>query len=119
MEPIPTRLKAGTPGLGEASQTEIEQRARELAQSDGRPVFSAADLIAARAELGGGIVSVQPPEAPGLESLFFWDGPLDEAGHRVQHTSEDDEVNIGERLVQAGIEEADHSQRVAAEEKEP
>lgn len=116
MDSIPTRLRASTPGLGEASETEIEQRAQELAQSDGRPVFSATDLLAARAELGGGTTPVVAPEiAHGQQGLVIWDGPIGEAGQQVIRASEDDEVNLGEQLVQAGMAEAEHDQRVQAE----
>ncbi len=117
MDAIPTRLKASAHGLGEASETEIEQRARELARCDGRPVFTAADLLAARAELGGGTLHVVAPEvALGQQGLMLWDGPVGEAGEQVLRASEDDEVNIGEQLVQAGMAEAEHDQRVQAAE---
>ncbi|MBE2287054.1 MAG: hypothetical protein IAE77_26595 [Prosthecobacter sp.] len=45
---LPTRLRAGAPGLGQGSQIEIEQRAAELAMSDGRELISDADLAMAQ-----------------------------------------------------------------------
>ena len=115
MEPIPTRLRASTPGLGEASNAEIEQRAQELALCDGREAFSAEDLLTAQEELGGGIVSVTAPEIlHERQDLAVWDSPVGQAGRQVRHPSVDDEVNIGEQLVQAGMAEAEHDQRVQA-----
>ena len=52
---LPTRLKAGSPGLGHPSQTEIDARAAELALIDGRSTVSDADLAMAAAELMGSV----------------------------------------------------------------
>ena len=121
MNPIlPTRLKAGLPGLGQASQTDIEIRAAELAHSDGRPKATASDLEQAEAELAGGATSAK---AQGGQSdvidLTAWDDPLDQSGHRVAGSENEDDRSIGEQLIEDGVEEADHDIRTAATEVPP
>lgn len=113
---LPDRLKAGSPGLGEASVTEIEQRAAELAQIDGRESFTDADFARAATELAGSTETPVAPEAvvPAIEELTAWDDPVDQAGHRTDRTPLENESNIAERLVQEGFAEADHDRRVTA-----
>jgi len=113
---LPDRLKAASPGLGEASGTEVERRAIELAQMDGRDAFTDADLVRAAAELGGSDAAPLPPEvvAPEIGELTAWDDPVGQDGHRAERHPLDDESTIGERLVRDGIEEADHDRRVSA-----
>lgn len=114
---LPTRLKAGSPGLGHASQPEVEQRAAELALSDGRQAVTEADLAMAAAELAGGGTTAEAPEAdPELEQMTTWDEPPAQTGHLVPTTPLDDENNVAEQLVDNGLEEADHDIRVAAEQ---
>ncbi len=116
---LPTRLKAGSPGLGQASQTEIESRAAELAASDGRDAFTDADLTVASVEMGGGAVMPSAPEADfALEQVTAWDDPPEQAGHRVERTTPEGGDNIGERLIEDGLSEADHDIRVSAADEE-
>lgn len=114
--PLPARLKAGSPGVGHASQADIEQRAAELAQTDGREVFTDADLTRAAADLAGGAVQVAAPEAdPGVEALTAWDDPPQQTAQRIEPLPVEDEATIAERLIREGMEEAEHDIRVAAE----
>ncbi len=114
---LPTRLKAGSLGLGQASQTDIESRAVELAHSDGRTKATAADLEQAGVELAGGPAPSHAQEEHAVTNeLTAWDDPLDQAGHRVQGSNNEDEKSIAEQLIQDGIEEADHDIRAAASE---
>lgn len=114
---LPTRLRAGSPGLGYPSQAEVEQRAAELALSDGRQKVTEADLALAAAELAGGGTTTEAPEAdPGLEQVTTWDDPPTQTGHLVATPPLDDENSVAEQLVDDGLEEADHDIRVAAEE---
>lgn len=113
---LPTRLKAGSPGLGHANQTEVEERAAELALSDGRQTVTDADLALAAAELAGGGTTAEAPEADSeLEQVTTWDEPPTQTGHLVATTPLEDENNVAEQLVEDGLEEADHDIRVAAE----
>ncbi|MDP1589308.1 MAG: hypothetical protein Q8M07_16275 [Prosthecobacter sp.] len=115
---LPTRLKAGSPGLGQASQMEVEQRAAELAVSDGRETISDADLAVAAAELAGGGTTTEAVEIDAtLEQTTLWEDPPPQTGHLVATPPLEDENNIAEQLVEDGLEEADHDSRVAAEEQ--
>ncbi len=114
---LPTRLKAGSPGLGHASQVEIERRAAELALIDGRSIVSDADMALAAAELAGGGTTAEAPEADAdLEQVTAWDEPPMQTGHLVAVPPLEDESNISEQLIDDGLEEADHDTRVAAEQ---
>ena len=117
--PLTDRLKAASPGLGEASAMDIERRATDLAQIDGRESFSDADLARAAAELGGSDATPLAPEAvvPAIEQLTAWDDPVGQDGHRTDRAPLEDERSIAERLVEDGIDEADHDRRVTAAEE--
>ncbi len=107
---LPTRLRAAAPGLGEGSQIEVEQRAAELALSDGREKVSDGDLAQAAAELAGGGTTLEKPETgAGLN-----EPPL-QTGHLVVAADPVDDDNIAEQLIENGLEEADHDIRLAAE----
>ena len=114
---LPVRLKAGTPGVGHASQADIEQRAAELALSDGRAAFTDADLAKADAELAGGALTPAAPEAdPAIERLTAWDDSPQQTGQRVEPSPLEDEATVAERLIREGIEQADHDLRVTSAE---
>lgn len=113
---LPQRLKAGAPGLGEASQIEVEDRATELALIDGRETVSDADLAHAAAELAGGGTTTEAPEAdPLLDQLTTQRDPPPQTGHLVAAAPLQDEDNIAEQFVEDGLEAAEHDSRVAAE----
>lgn len=116
-DPLPTRLKAGAPGLGQPNETDIERRAAELAQSDGRDAFTDADLARAAEELSGGTPHSPAPETDAnLEELTAWDEPPGQSGGVVEATPLEDEGEVAGDLIGEGIEEADHDTRVEAEE---
>jgi hypothetical protein len=121
MNPIlPTRLKAGSPGLGQANQNDIESRAAELAHSDGRTKATAADLDQAGDELAGGASGTKGRDGQtAVNELTAWDDPPDQSGHRVEVVTNEDERTIAEQLIQDGVEEADHDIRAAASEVRP
>ena len=66
--------------------------------------------------LGAAAVGVPerlPPELiKGTELITHWDEPADSMGRRVPNYSDDGTVDV-ERLVEAGIEEADRERRLA------
>ena len=114
---LPTRLKAGSPGLGEAAQVDIERRAVELAQSDGRDKVTDADIVRAVAELASASAPPGAPEesTPDLAGVTAWDDPVDQSGHRVETSPSDRERTVAQQLVMDGMEQADHDTRAAAE----
>lgn len=118
--PLPSRLKAGEPGLGDPDQSAIEVRAAELARSDGRAFFTDADLQRAAEELGAVSGPPAPPEEsePVMGEITAWDDAPDESGHRVEPAKLEDEQPMAEQLVEEGIEEADHDTRNAAADTE-
>ena len=113
---LPTRLRASAPGLGQGSQIEVEERAAELAVSDGREKVSDGDLAQAAAELAGGGTTMEPPEA-GMapRSLTVWDELPLQTGHLDHIAAPEDPECIAELLIENGLEEADHDIRVTAE----
>jgi len=110
------RMEIGGVGAGEFSAATIEQRARELAHTEGRDEVSEADRARALEELSGPAPELGAPEAviPEIEQLVAWDGAADSSGHRVEPVGLPDETSIGEQLVQEGLDEADHQRRVSA-----
>lgn len=104
---LPDRLKATSDGLGEASQTDVDRRAAELAQIDGRDVFTDEDLAKAAAELG----ATRNSGEAGL-----WDEPADDQRKRTKRGSLENDANLGDQLTQHGMADADHDQRLAASE---
>jgi hypothetical protein len=118
-DPSGGKIQAGGQGLGEISDEMIEARAIEIARSDGRATPNEADLILARAALERSSEPGSPPEVDTrTDSLVAWDEAPESSGGRVESFAIPDEANVAERLVEEGVEEADHSQRLAASEDE-
>jgi hypothetical protein len=107
---LPDRFKAAGSGLGEASQTDVDRRAAELAQIDGRDTFNDEDLARAAEELRA------PARNEGETAT--WDEAAEDLGKRTRRTPLENESNIGEQLTQQGMADADHDGRVAATDGE-
>lgn len=104
-------------GVGTISDEMIQNRASELAVIDGRGAENAsqADWDEAERELTSGDEPASSellpeserwnpiPGTPGQEAAVAFDDNEDEEGR-----------SVGERLVQAGVAEADHDQKLAA-----
>jgi len=113
-------------GIGPVTQGMVEERAAELALINGRPTgeVSQSDLDQARRELTG-----EPPVEPGqaLEESIpesdRWDPVPGSAGHKAEVTAGEDEDEEGrsdsERLVQEGVDEAEHDQMLEAAKTNP
>jgi hypothetical protein len=104
---LPDRLKAAARGLGEASQTEVDRRAEELAQMDGRDAFTDEDLARAAAELGARSTDGQSDT---------WDEAAENVGKHTRRGRLENDSNLGEQLTEQGMADADHDQRLAASE---
>ena len=97
----------------------LQQRARDLAQEDGRSEPRDADFKKAREELSG-VTEDSAPEVPsGDENLTSWSDSADTAGHRVDTSPPDQDVDVGLELVEEGVDEADEDQRRAAKDDDP
>jgi hypothetical protein len=94
----------------------LQERAEELAEIEGREDPNEKDFSEARAELLTTGSAPSAPEAGELENLTAWDTPLTAAGGQVPECGPDDEANIGEKLVEEGLEEADHDRRLSVSE---
>ena len=106
-------------GLGAPSPDTVEKRAREIALIAERDPdeFTDADWDQARRELGGALPSNAPEETDeNSEVVEEWNVVASSAGHRAPRV--EDEENVGEHLVEDGIEEAAHDQMVEARKEE-
>ena len=102
-------------GLGAPSPDTVEKRAREIALIAERDPdeFTDADWDQARRELLGALPSNAPEETDeNAEVVEEWNVVASSAGHRAPRV--EDEENVGEHLVEDGIEEAAHDQMVEA-----
>ena len=105
------KILRGTEGLGTVTREMIEERANEIARSDGREEANDLDRTRAREDLTGPTSSSEKrptKEEPGRD----WQMPLVSTGEKAPTVHPEDEENIPDKLVQEGIEEADHDQRV-------
>jgi hypothetical protein len=104
------KILGGTEGLGTVSPQMIEERAREIARSDGRAQPNDLDRTRAREELIGPTSDSEQP-ATRSEPGRDWGMPLVSSGEKAPTVRPEDEENIPEKLIQEGIDEADHDQR--------
>ena len=106
-------------GLGAPSPDTVERRAREIALIAERDPdeFTDSDWDQARRELLGALPSNAPEETDdNAEVVEEWNVVASSAGHRAPRM--EDEENVGEHLVEDGIEEAAHDQMVEARKEE-
>lgn len=109
-------------GLGAPSPDLVEKRAREIAMIDERnpDEFTDGDWEQAHRELIG-IQSTAAPEETeqNAEVVEEWNMVASSTGHRVPRPGlEDDEQNLGEKLVSDGLDEATHDQMLEARKEE-
>ena len=108
------KILRGTKGIGTVTAQMIQERAREIARTDGRAKPNDLDRVRAREELTGsttGSEKLPTKEEPGRD----WEMPLVSTGEKAPTVRPEDDENITEKLVQEGIEEADHDQRLSSE----
>jgi hypothetical protein len=108
------KIARGTRGIGAVTPLMIEERAREIACSDGRAEPNDLDRVNAREELTGVRSGSEQPstrEEPGRD----WQMPLVSTGEKAPTVRPDDDENIPQKLVEEGIEEADHDQRLRSD----
>ena len=92
----------------------IEERAREIACIDGRAKPNDLDRTRAREELTGPTSdSEKRPtrEEPGRD----WQMPLVSTGEKAPTKRPENDENISAKLVEEGVAEADHDQRLSSE----
>ena len=118
-QPRPGKITVHGNGLGAPSPDMVKQRAREIAMIDERDPdeFTDADWDQARRELLGALPSNAPEETDdNAEVVEEWNVVASSAGHRAPRV--EDEENVGEHLVEDGVQEAAHDQMVEARREE-
>ena len=85
--------------------SQIEQRAVQIAVDEGRDTPSPDDRARAREELLGPNESLGDPEvAPELGGeITAWDEAPGTSGRRIENVIPDDETSVGEELVEKGL----------------
>ena len=104
------KILHGTEGLGIATREMIDQRASEIARSDGRAEANDLDRTRAREDLTGSTPRSEQPSTVG-EPDSDWYTPLGSSGTKAPTVRPEDEENIPDKLIQEGVKEADHDQR--------
>jgi len=107
------KILSGTEGVGTVTSQMIEERAREIARSEGRSQPNDLDRTYAREQLTGATSESEKlptREEPGRD----WQMPLVSTGEKAPTVRPEDDENIVQKLVEEGIEEADHDQRLSA-----
>jgi hypothetical protein len=108
MDKAHSKILRGTEGVGTVTPQMIEERAHEIAQREGRAEANDLDRTRARADLTGS-TSEKPPTRE--EPAEDWYTPRGSSGEKAPTVRPEDNENIPEKLIQEGIEEADHDQR--------
>ena len=102
-------------GMGMPCAETVRQRARELAQIDGREEFNEGDWAEAKIELHGGH---EPNDTNGemniTEMISGHDMIACSMGHHVANVGMDDQENLAVELIAEGMDEAVHEQMLAA-----
>ena len=109
------KILRGSEGVGTVTPQMIEERAREIARSDGRTQPNDLDRNSAREELTRATSTSErlpTKEEPGRD----WQMPLVSTGEKAPTVRPEDNENIPDKLVQEGVEEADHDQRLSSEQ---
>ena len=88
---------------------------------DGRNEARESDREQAQAELVGPSEVGNAPEEveDDMESIVSWDEAPESTGVHAGEVLPEDEANIAETLIQEGMEEAEHDQRLSAVEGDP
>ena len=112
-------------GIGEVSKTEIEQRARELAEIDGLDAdqVNEGHRYQARQEMLGATDADSANDDEGaVANLISEDDVPGESGSAVitsqNSSAEGDDQTIGEELVNEGIAESDHDRMTESRKQE-
>ena len=113
------RIEIGSAGFGEASNSTLEERARQIAASDGRAEVNDLDREEARRQINEPLSEREDPE----DQIAEGDRPdagvaPASLGKEMEKTTPDDESLVPEKLVREGVEEAEFDTRVRSAENE-
>jgi len=117
-EPTSGRILIHGKGSGSAGPREIERRARELADIDGRPGNEPTDQDLARAEaelLGRNLPETNSDDEDARGTISRDPSePISIPGHETPVREGPDEEKAVERLALEGVDEAQHEQMLAS-----
>lgn len=90
----------------------VERRAKEIAIINGRAPndFTENDWVQAKHEFLGIQEVEEIEEEEPVAALTRWDEEPGTSGHHVENETAPDEQTVAERLVEEGVEEANHDQ---------
>jgi hypothetical protein len=99
-------------GLGTVTREMVERRAKEIAIINGRGPndFTENDWVQAKHEFLGIQEVEEIEEEEPVAALTRWDEEPGTSGHHVENEPTPDEQTVAERLVEEGVEEANHDQ---------
>jgi hypothetical protein len=121
-DPTHGRILVHGKGSGGVGRSDIERRARELADIDGRSgaEITYRDLTRAEAELMGTALPPTTMEDDESDAAISRDPsePISVNGHEIPLREGPDEEKAVERLALEGVEEAQHEQMLAARRRE-
>ena len=113
------RIEIGSAGFGEASDSTLEERARQIAASDGRTEVNDLDRDEARRQLNEPLSEREDAKELIPESDRPDAGVAPASmGRRKEKRGPDDESLVSEKLVREGVEEAEFDTRVRSAEDE-
>jgi hypothetical protein len=107
-------------GLGTVTREMVEKRAREIAVINGRASndFTENDWVQAKHEFLGIQEVEEIEEEEPVAALTRWDEEPGTSGHQVENEEAPDEQTFAERLVEEGVEEANHDQMLKGSRSE-
>lgn len=108
-------------GEGVPSLEQLEERARELAVIAGRAAddFNERDLDQARRELLHSGPAAPADEDRAVAEVTAWDEVPGSSGRQVKNRGPRDEANVGQVLVEEGLEESLHDEMLEAHKVDP
>jgi hypothetical protein len=117
--PSAGRMQENAAGLGVPSPEQVEERARELAVIQGRAASEVtdADRAQAKRELLGEVPTDPHNPEEMIASVTSWSEEPGSAGTQAATYLPQDEANLGERLVEEGMDEALHDEMLEARKK--
>ena len=115
----PNRIEIGSAGFGEASNATLEERARQIALTDGRSEVNDLDREEARRQISDPTSDRQTSEEriPETDRPDAGVAPAS-TGLQARRAFSDDESTIAEDLVREGSEEAEFDTRVRLAEND-
>ena len=113
------RIEIGSAGFGEASNSTLEERARQIAASDGRVEVNDLDREEARRQINDPLSDREDAQ----DLIAEGDRPdagvaPTSVGRQKEKMPPDDEVMVAEKLVREGLEEAEFDTRVRSAEND-